>query len=77
MKNFSTNIDLRYDVDNGITLCEECHLINYQDSFHSIYGEKDNTPEQIYEFIQFKKSNDNNLITKGSESDGKWQKNCV
>ena len=53
--NFSEHPDLRYDVNNGITLCEECHLINYPNSFHSIYGERHNTPEQIYEFINNKK----------------------
>ena len=29
-----------------------CHLIQYPNSIHSIYGQKNNTPEQIYEFIQ-------------------------
>lgn len=50
--NFSKCKNLRYDVNNGITLCERCHLIQYPNSFHSIYGQKNNTPEQIYEFIQ-------------------------
>lgn len=49
--NFSEYKDLRYDVSNGITLCEKCHLINYSGSFHAIYGEHNNTPEQVYEFI--------------------------
>ena len=53
--NFAEYEDLRYDVENGITFCERCHLVNYPDSFHSIYGEKNNTPEQVYEFINMRK----------------------
>ena len=53
--NFSEYEDLRYDVENGITFCERCHLVNYPDSFHSIYGEKNNTLEQVYEFINMRK----------------------
>lgn len=50
--NFSEYPNLRYDISNGITFCRECHLINFPNSFHSIYGERNNTPEQVIEFIQ-------------------------
>ena len=46
IKNWNNNPDCRYDVDNGITLCERCHL-----DFHSMYGKKNNTMEQMDEFI--------------------------
>lgn len=44
--NWLTHESLRYDVDNGITFCEDCHR-----AFHRLYGFRDNTQEQIDEFI--------------------------
>lgn len=39
--------DLRFDLDNGITLCVICHK-----AFHDIYGKGNNTKSQYIEFTQ-------------------------
>ena len=44
--NFSDNEKLRYSIENGITLCEPCHM-----KFHSLYGKRNNTHEQLTEFL--------------------------
>lgn len=46
IRNWKDNEELRYDVDNGITLCARCHY-----DFHSKYGKKDNNDSQLKEFI--------------------------
>jgi len=45
--NFNDHIDLRFDISNGITLCVEHHK-----EFHKLYGQKNNTREQIEEYIK-------------------------
>jgi hypothetical protein len=44
--NFSSNSNLRFDVNNGITLSEKAHK-----EFHKKYGIKNNTREQLLEFL--------------------------
>lgn len=53
--NFSNHKDLRFDVNNGITLCEYCHDTIHKNTFHSIYGTKNNTPTQLEEYINSKR----------------------
>jgi hypothetical protein len=49
--NYSNHEDLRYCVDNGITLCNKCHNPSIKGSFHNIYGTRNNTKEQLIEFL--------------------------
>ena len=47
--NFSSHPELRFAIDNGITLSIEAHK-----EFHRIYGKKNNTREQLEEFLKRK-----------------------
>ncbi len=49
--NYSAYPDLRYDIRNGITCCEQCHDVKYAGSFHNIYWTQNNTPEQFQEYV--------------------------
>ena len=55
IKNYSSHKDIRYDVSNGITLCEECHLNSYNNSFHKIYGNCNNDEIQLQEYLDIRR----------------------
>ena len=55
LDNFAEFIEKRFDVDNGITLCEDCHNPNKKGSFHNVYGTLHNTKEQFEEYLSNKK----------------------
>lgn len=44
--NWLTHEEKRFDINNGITLCVKCHK-----AFHGKYGNKNNHPDQMIEFI--------------------------
>ena len=46
IQNFADYPELRFAINNGITFCRECHI-----EFHNKYGRKNNTKEQIEEFL--------------------------
>lgn len=49
--NYSEHEELRYDISNGITMCELCHMPNCYGSFHRIYGTKNNDIYQLQEYF--------------------------
>jgi hypothetical protein len=53
--NYAKYKDLRVDINNGIVLCECCHSPMIKGSFHNTYGTRNNTKEQLQEYINAKR----------------------
>lgn len=56
LDSFALHEDKRFDVDNGVTLCDKCHDPRNQGSFHNLYGTLNNTRYQYQEYIQLRNS---------------------
>jgi len=54
INNFADFSELRTSIENGITLCRLCHK-----EFHKKYGFRNNTQEQLEEFINYKNETTN------------------
>ena len=42
------------DMDNAVTLCSRCHDSMFQNSFHRLFGEENNTVEQYEKWLKMK-----------------------
>lgn len=62
INSFADHPDLRYNVNNGITMCVNCHDASKNGSFHNIYGTHNSTSNQLREYI-LKKSGKDIFIT--------------
>lgn len=52
IENFSSNEHKRFDIDNGLTMCTECHNPINKGSFHNTYGTYKNNLTQLHEYFK-------------------------
>ena len=55
IENFAKNKDFRFNINNGITICYECHHVVIKGSFHNTYGNKNNNYKQLKEYMEQRK----------------------
>lgn len=56
INNFSTHKELRMTLENGITMCFNCHSQKVEGSFHSNHTQFNNTLEQLQEYFNMKRT---------------------